>query len=280
MAKRTLSGKVVAITGGSLGIGRATAEAFIAAGAQVAIGARNLDRATTAAREIGALAFPLDVTDSGSVEKFCRQVEEDLGPIDVFVNNAGVMLVGRFEQESDEASAQQLNVNLLGTLNGMKVVAPRMRARGRGHIINMVSAVGVVGLPGCATYSAAKHGVVGLSEAVRGELRGAKVDLSIVLPIPARTELTSGVGKGRFVPYLKPTDIADAVVRTARRPRYHVYVPGWTNPVTRALGLLPQSWRDGAGRLLKADQLLKTTDTAARIRYEERARATTLTQEV
>ncbi|WP_018723207.1 SDR family oxidoreductase [Salinispora fenicalii] len=280
MATRSLRGKIVAITGGSLGIGRATAEAFIAAGAQVAIGARDLDRATSTARAIGAAAYPLDVTDSSSVEKFYRTVEKELGPIDVFVNNAGVMLVGRFEHEHDDATAQQLNVNLLGTINGVKAAVPRMRDRGRGHIINMVSAVGMVGLPGCATYSAAKHGVVGLSEAVRGELRGSKIRVSIVLPIPARTELTSGVGKGRFVPYLHSTDIANAVVRTARRPRYHVYVPGWTNPVTRVLGLLPQGWRDAAGRLLKADQLLKTTDTDARVRYEQRAQATTRTQEV
>lgn len=280
MATRSLRGKIVAITGGSLGIGRATAEAFIAAGAQVAIGARDLDRAASTARAIGAAAYPLDVTDSSSVEKFYRTVEKELGPIDVFVNNAGVMLVGRFEHEHDDATAQQLNVNLLGTINGVKAAVPRMHDRGRGHIINMVSAVGMVGLPGCATYSAAKHGVVGLSEAVRGELRGSKIHVSIVLPIPARTELTSGVGKGRFVPYLHSTDIANAVVRTARRPRYHVYVPGWTNPVTRVLGLLPQSWRDAAGRLLKADQLLKTTDTEARVRYEQRAQATTRTQEV
>jgi short-subunit dehydrogenase len=277
---RTLTGAVVAITGGSLGIGRATAKAFIDAGAQVAIGARNLDRATATARDIGALAYPLDVTDPGSVEKFYRSVEDDLGSIDVFVNNAGVMLVGRFEHETDDATAQQLSVNLHGVVNGMKAAVPRMRARGRGHIINMVSAVGMVGLPGCATYSAAKHGVVGLSEAVRGELRGSGIDLSIVLPIPAQTELTSGVGKGRFVPLLSDTDIAAAVVRAARRPRYHVYVPGWTNPVTRVLGLLPQGLRDAAGRFLKADQLLKTTDAAARVRYEERARAGARAQEV
>jgi NADP-dependent 3-hydroxy acid dehydrogenase YdfG len=277
---RTLSGAVVAITGGSLGIGRATAAAFVAAGAQVAIGARNLERATATAREIGAMAYPLDVTDSSSVEKFYQQVEDGLGSIDVFVNNAGVMLVGRFEQESDSATVQQLGVNLLGVINGMKAAVPRMRARGRGHIINMASAVGMVGLPGCATYSAAKHGVVGLSEAVRGELRGSGVDLSIVLPIPAQTELTSGVGKGRFVPLLRDADIANAVLRTASRPRYHVYVPGWTNPVTRILGLLPQGGRDFAGRLLKADQLLKTTDLAARVSYEERTRAGAQTHEV
>jgi len=270
----------VAITGGSLGIGRATASAFVAAGAQVAIGARDLERATAAAREIGAMAYPLDVTDSSSVEKFYQQVEENLGEIDVFVNNAGVMLVGRLEDETDSATAQQLSVNLLGVVNGMKIAVPRMRSRGRGHIINIASAVGMVGLPGCATYSAAKHGVVGLSEAVRGELRGSGVDVSIVLPIPAQTELTSGVGKGRFVPLLRDADIANAVVRTAARPRYHVYVPGWTNPVTRILGLLPQGGRDFAGRLLKADQLLKTTDVAARVRYEERARVGAQTHEV
>jgi short-subunit dehydrogenase len=270
MSRRNLSGSVVAITGGSLGIGRATARAFAAAGAQVAIGARDHERAVATAREIGAVAYPLDVTDPGSVEKFYQQVEHDLGPVDVFVNNAGVMLVGRFEEEPDSATDQQISVNLVGTINGMKTAAPRMRHRGSGHIINMVSAVGMVGLPGCATYSAAKHGVVGLSEAVHSELRGTGVDVSIVLPIPARTELTSGVGKGRFVPLLEDADIAAAVVRTARRPRYHVYVPGWTNPVTRILGLLPQGLRDAAGRLLKADQLLRTTDTAARVPYEQR----------
>ncbi|MBQ0826562.1 SDR family oxidoreductase [Streptomyces tagetis] len=266
-----LTGKVVAIAGGSRGIGLATAERFRAAGAKVAIGARNLDHARSAAGRIGATAHRLDVTDPVSVQAFVKAVEAEHGDLDILVNNAGEMLVGRFEHESDDATAHQINVNLLGTLNGMKAVLPSMRARGHGHVINMVSAVGMIGLPGCATYSAAKHGVVGLSEGVRAELRGSGVRLSIVLPIPARTELTSGVGKGRFVPLLTADDIARKVVATARHPRrYNVYVPGWTNPVTRSLFLLPQSWRDAMGRFLKADQLLRTTDAAARRRYEER----------
>ncbi|MFE2415836.1 SDR family oxidoreductase [Streptomyces hokutonensis] len=267
---RKLTNQVVAITGGSRGIGRATAEAFVKQGAKVAIGARNHDFAATVADQIGAHAYPLDVTDPASVKQFWKTVEADLGPIDIFVNNAGEMLVSRFENESDEATLHQINVNLLGTINGMKSALGPMRERGHGHIINMVSAVGMIGLPGCATYSAAKHAVVGLSEGVRAELRGSGVDLSIILPIPAQTELTSGVSKGRFVPLLTPQDIAAAVLRTARRPRYNVYVPGWTNPVTRSLFLLPQPWRDAMGRLLKADQLLRTTDYQARIGYEAR----------
>jgi len=267
---RKLTNQVVAITGGSRGIGRATAEAFIKQGAKVAIGARNHDFAATVADQIGVHAYPLDVTDPASVKQFWKTVEADLGPIDIFVNNAGEMLVSRFENESDDATLHQINVNLLGTINGMKSALGPMRERGHGHIINMVSAVGMIGLPGCATYSAAKHAVVGLSEGVRAELRGSGVDLSIILPIPAQTELTSGVSKGRFVPLLTPQDIAAAVVRTARRPRYNVYVPGWTNPVTRSLFLLPQPWRDAMGRLLKADQLLRTTDYQARIGYEAR----------
>jgi NADP-dependent 3-hydroxy acid dehydrogenase YdfG len=267
---RKLTNQVVAITGGSRGIGRATAEAFIKQGAKVAIGARNHDFAATVADQIGAHSYPLDVTDPASAKQFWKTVEADLGPIDIFVNNAGEMLVSRFENESDDATLHQINVNLLGTINGMKSALGPMRERGHGHIINMVSAVGMIGLPGCATYSAAKHAVVGLSEGVRAELRGSGVDLSIILPIPAQTELTSGVSKGRFVPLLTPQDIAAAVVRTARRPRYNVYVPGWTNPVTRSLFLLPQPWRDAMGRLLKADQLLRTTDYQARIGYEAR----------
>lgn len=267
---RNLTGKVVAITGGSRGIGRATAELFIHQGAKVAIGARNLDFAAKVADAIGARAYQLDVTVTASVQQFWKMVEAELGPIDILVNNAGEMIVSRLEHESDEATLHQIQVNLLGTLNGMKAAIAPMRERGHGHIINMVSAVGMVGLPGCATYSAAKHGVVGLSEAVRAELRGTGVDLSIVLPIPAQTELTSGVGKGRFVPLLTVQDIAKAVVRTARHPVYNRYVPGWTNPVTRSLFLLPQPWRDAMGRLLKADQLLHTTDFQARTGYEAR----------
>ncbi|MEU0353064.1 SDR family oxidoreductase [Streptomyces sp. NPDC006237] len=271
-----LNGKVVAITGGSRGIGLATAEAFRAQGAKVAIGARNVDHAHTVASRIGASAYELDVTDPASVRMFFKAVEADLGEIDIFVSNAGEMIVSRFEEETDEATAHQIGVNLLGTLNGMKTALPAMRRRGHGHVINMVSAVGMIGLPGCATYSAAKHGVVGLSEGVRAELRGSGVNLSIILPIPAQTELTSGVGKGRFVPLLTPADIAKKVISTARHPRrYNVYVPGWTNPVTRSLFLLPQSWRDAMGRFLKADQLLRTTDTTARRDYEERILAPT-----
>ncbi|MGW6454914.1 SDR family oxidoreductase [Streptomyces sp. NPDC055078] len=268
---KDLTGKVVAITGGSRGIGLATAEAFLAAGAKVAIGARDLGHARTAATRIGATAHELDVTVPAGVQAFFKAVEAEHGDIDIFVNNAGEMLVGRFEHETDDATLHQIGVNLLGTLNGMKTALPAMRRRGHGHVINMVSAVGMIGLPGCATYSAAKHGVVGLSEGVRAELRGSGVALSIVLPIPAGTELTSGVGKGRFVPLLTPADIARKVVSTARHPRrYNVYVPGWTNPVTRSLFLLPQSWRDAMGRFLKADQLLHTTDATARRDYEKR----------
>ncbi|MGW8375582.1 SDR family NAD(P)-dependent oxidoreductase [Streptomyces sp. ODS28] len=267
-----LNGTTVAVTGGSRGIGLAVAAAFRAQGARVAIGARGVAEARAAAGRIGASAHPLDVTEPDSVRRFAEAVEAEFGEIDVWVNNAGEMLVGRFEEETDRATRHQLDVNLLGTVNGMKAVLPAMRARGDGHIINIVSAVGMVGLPGCATYSAAKHAVTGLCEGLRGELRGSGVHLSLIMPIPAATGLTSGVGKGRFVPLLAPEAIAARVVATARHPRrYLVYVPGWTNALTRSLSLLPQSWRDAMGRFLKADQLLRTTDGAARRGYEQHA---------
>lgn len=277
---RDLQGKVVAITGGSRGLGRAIAEQFAQRGAHVAIGARDVAAASVAAAEIGngAQAFAVDVADRESVARFVTAVGEALGPIDVFVNNAGVMLVGAFEDESDDRTQHQIDVNLVGVINGMKAAIGHMEQHDGGHIINTVSAVGVVGLPGCATYSAAKHGVVGLCEAVRNELRGRPIDLTIVLPIPARTELTAGVGKGRFVRWLEPDDIAKAIVRAARRPRYQVYVPRWTNPVNRLLSVIPQSARDASGRLFKADQLLESTDFAARSGYERSATTTAADQ--
>jgi short-subunit dehydrogenase len=273
--RRDLDGRVVAITGGSRGVGRAIADAMLAQGARVAIGARDIDAARQAATELGrgAVAFPLDVADRRSMTAFVDEVEATLGPIEVLVNNAGIMHVAEFLQEDDDAAARQIDVNLRGVIHGMKAVLPRMQSRRSGHVINVASAVAKIGVPGVATYSAAKHGVLGLSEAVRGELRGQNVDISVVMAIPAKTELTAGLPDARFVRWLKAEDIAAAVVSVARRPRFDVYVPRWVDPVNRVLAVVPRAVREASGRLLKADQLLRSTDFAARGDYEARVQA-------
>jgi short-subunit dehydrogenase len=273
LRRRSLRGRVVAITGGSRGIGRATAEAMLAEGARVAIGARGIDDARRVAQELGrgAVAFPLDVCDRRSTVAFIDEVEAALGPVDILVNNAGIMEVANFVEEDDDAAARQIDVNLHGVIRGMKAVLPRMQQRGSGHVINVASAVAKIGVPGVATYSAAKHGVLGVSEAVRGELRGQGIDISVVMAIPAKTELTAGLPDARLVRWLKAEQIAGAVVAVAQRPRFDVYVPRWVDPVNRLLSVVPRAVREASGRFLKADRLLSATDFSERRRYETRA---------
>ena len=188
MAKqpRILAGETAAITGAARGIGRATAEAFLAQGMKVAIGDVDYEAAAKTASELGAstIALPLDVTERASFAAFLDGAEQQLGPLDVLVNNAGIMQIGRFIDEDDLTARRMIDINLHGVILGMKLALERMIPRDRGHIINISSQAGKFGAPGGATYSATKHAVVGLTEAVRGELRlmGAHIDLSYVMP--------------------------------------------------------------------------------------------------
>ncbi|MGH3877523.1 MAG: SDR family oxidoreductase [Actinophytocola sp.] len=270
---RSLTGKVVAITGGGRGIGAAIAAALRREGARVAVGDLDLEVAQRTAEELGAVAFPLDVTDRSGFTKFLEEVEGRLGPLDVLVNNAGIMSLGRFEDESDRSTTRQLEINLHGVLHGTREAIKRMRPRGTGHIVNIASAAGKAGFPGAATYCATKHGVVGLSEAVRGELRGSGVDLSVVLPAIVRTELAAGLKEARFFKSVEATDVADAVVKTLRRPKFEVYVPGSLDAMNRLTRLLPRSVAEWIVRSLKGDQILFDPSHEARKDYEARAAA-------
>ncbi len=185
---RSLTGKVAVVTGGGRGIGAATARALMAHGARVAIG----DLDPSSAPE-GALALPLDVTDRPGFTAFLDEVERRLGAIDVVVNNAGIMPVVRADEEADATVIRQIEINLHGVIHGTAEAMRRMKPRGTGHIVNIASAAGKTGIPGLATYCATKHGVVGYSEAVRGELRGTGVEVTVVMPSLVATELTSGI---------------------------------------------------------------------------------------
>jgi NADP-dependent 3-hydroxy acid dehydrogenase YdfG len=269
-----LTGRVVAITGGARGIGRATAAAFVRAGARVAIGDLDHELAERTAAELGSgtVAFALDVTDRPSFERFVDGAESALGPLDVLVNNAGIMPVGRFLDESDESAQRQIEINCNGVLYGMKTVLPRFVSRRRGHLVNIASIVGKAGTPGVATYSGTKHFVVGVTEAVRQELLGSGIEFSCVMPGPVRTELTMGVPNARFVKFVEPEDVAAAIVDAVRSPRFDVYVPRSLASIVRAGNLLPRRGQDGLARLVKADAVL-AMDPASRVAYERRAAA-------
>jgi NADP-dependent 3-hydroxy acid dehydrogenase YdfG len=270
---RDLTGRVVAITGGARGIGRATASACVRAGMTVAIGDLDLALARRTAAELahGTIAVELDVADRDSVRHFLDVVEERLGSLDVLVNNAGIMHLGTLADEDDAAARRQVDVNIHGVLHGMKEALPRMTARGSGHIVNIASTAGRGGFAGAATYSGTKHFVVGASEAVRFELRSSPVEISCIMPVVVNTELAAGASDARFVAKLEPQDVADAVVKTLRYPRFEVFVPRYMSALMTFAAILPRPAREGLARALKAAQVFMTRDDAARREYELRA---------
>jgi short-subunit dehydrogenase len=270
---RDLTGRSVAITGGARGIGRAIAQACVRAEMQVAIGDLDLVAARRTAAELGhgTIAIELDVSNRASMRHFLDIVEERLGPLDVLVNNAGIMHLGTLVEEDDASTRRQVDINVHGVLHGMKEALPRMKARRRGHVVNIASTAGRGGFAGAATYSGTKHFVVGASEAVRFELRGSGVDISCVLPVVVRTELASGASDARFVARLEPEDVADAVIRTLQVPRFEVFVPRYMNAMMTFAAVLPRAAREAMARALKADRVFMDVDAAARSEYELRA---------
>jgi len=274
MAKtpRILTGQVAAITGAARGIGKETARAFVREGMKVAIGDLDLATAQETARELGGgtIAIELNVTDRASVAAFLDATEEQLGPIDVLVNNAGIMQLGPFITEDDATAQRQVDINVHGVMFGMKEVLPRFHDRGRGHLVNIASSAGKGGFPGGATYCGTKHFVVGVSEAVRGELRGTNIDVSCVMPGIVNTELAQGLHQARGVKNINPEDVAAGIVETLKHPRFDVYVPKSIGPISKVLSLLPRSGREAFVRVLKADTVLQV-DPADRRAYELRA---------
>ena len=277
MAKqpRSLSGKVAVITGGGRGIGKALAHALAREGVRVAIGDLDHDAARNAAAEVGAGAVGLflDVTDLPGFSAFLDDVEQRLGPIDVLVNNAGIMPITPLEQESAASIDRQLEINLRAVIHGTQEAMRRMRPRGSGHIVNIASLAGKAGYPNLATYAATKHAVVGLSEAVRFELKGSGVEVSCVMPGIVNTELSAGMTEARGVKNLTPEQVAAEVVSALKVPRFDVFVPRSTAPLLMFAAMLPRRAREALAHVLKADQVAVAVDTSKRTAYESRAAA-------
>jgi len=277
MAKvqRSLAGQVIAITGGARGIGRATAAALIAQGARVAIG--DIDEALVqkTAEELaaGTIGLPLDVTDRASFANFLDEVEKQLGPLDVLINNAGIMPIGPFVDETDAIAKRMVDINLHGVIFGSKLALERFIPRRRGHLVNVASSAGKTGLPGGATYCATKHAVVGLSEAIRQEVRSLGIDVSIVMPVIVRTELGSGTVDSRGIKPVEPEDVANEIVEALQTGRVDVYVPKHLALIVRPAPILPRRLADVIIHWMKADQVLANPDELARQAYAERVHA-------
>jgi NAD(P)-dependent dehydrogenase (short-subunit alcohol dehydrogenase family) len=270
--RRSLSGKVVAITGGARGIGKTTAQALVRKGCRLALGDLDLETAEQAAAELGGgtIACRLNVTDRDSFSAFLDETERQLGPIDVLINNAGIMPVTPFEQESDDSIRRQLEINVYGVIVGTQLAVRRMKPRRTGHIVNMSSSAGKAGVPGIATYAATKHAVVGLTEAVRAECRGSGVELSYVMPITVNTQLIEGLAEQRGVKRIEPEDVTKEIVDALELGKVDLYVPRELRASVMLAGLLPRRAREAMGRFMGIESVMTEVDPAARAAYEER----------
>ena len=272
MKRASVTGKVIAVTGGARGIGLATATVLQNMGAVVAIG--DIDR--SAVKEAGSrlglkVGRRLDVTDRRSFTDFLDQVEDQLGPVDVLVNNAGVIAVGSAVDEADAVTQRVLDVNIYGVILGTKLAAKRMLPRGHGHVVNIASLGSVLPAEGIATYCATKHAVLGYTDTVRLENRGSGVHFSAILPTLVNTEMIAGVGHGKGVKNAEPEDVARAVAGVIAKPKSRVFVPRSIGRIVTVQRLLPQRVTEATQRALGTSSVFTTgVDVDKRTAYARR----------
>jgi len=273
--RRSLNGKVVAITGGARGIGKTTAQALVGKGCRVAIGDLDAALAEGAAAELGggSVGLALDVSDRASFARFLDEAERQLGPVDVVINNAGLMPVTPFVEESDASIRRQLDVNLYGVIVGTQLAIERMKPRRSGHVVNIASSAGKAGVPGIATYSATKHAVVGLTEAVRAEHSDDGIEFSYVMPITVNTQLIEGLKDQRGVKRVEPEDVAAEIVDALETGKVDVYVPKQLRASVMMGGILPRRAREAVSRFMGVDKVMTEVDPQARRSYEQRVAA-------
>lgn len=275
-----IRGRTIAITGGARGIGHATATALLARGARVVIGDRDvavLEEAVTGLGRLGQVTgYPLDVTDRESFAMFLDKARTDgAGHIDVLINNAGVMPIGPFLEQTEQSIRSSIEVNFYGVLTGCQLVLPEMVKRRRGHVINIASMSGLIPVPGQVVYVGAKFAVVGLTVALADEMAPHGVEVSVVMPPFTNTQLISGTAETVGTKPVQPEDIAAAIVKTLDKPKTHVSVPTplrFTAALSSMLGPRGRRWMN---KKLGLDQVFLEFDRAARQGYEDRAQSAT-----
>ena len=257
--------RVIAITGASAGIGRATALRMARDGAAVAICARRADRLDAVATEIvaaGGQALPMaaDVTRAGDMDAFVARTLERFGRLDVMMCNAGFGIAGAIDEIGPEQMQKLMDINYTGTYHATRAALPVFRRQGLGHIIIVSSIVGKRGVPYMGAYSATKFAQVGLAECLRSELLDTGIHVSVVYPVSTETEFfdvmsreTGTTVTRAYGPRQSVDVVADAIARAIRRPIPEIYphaksralvvlnalAPGVTDRIVKRFGRKP-----------------------------------------
>jgi len=271
MSATSLRGRRIAITGAGRGIGLATAKALYRHGATIVIGDLDSESAVAAATIVGpgTEGYPVDVSDYESFATFHKEATAH-APLDVLINNAGIMPIGRFLEQPADRHRRAVEINVMGCINGMHLALPAMVERGRGHVINIASSAGKAPVPGGLTYCGTKAAVIALTETARVEYAGTGVDFTCVMPSFTNTELIAGTAGLKFIPTAQPDDVAEAIVAAITRPTADVFVPKIIGPILRTQPLIGRRLRDLINRKLGAYTTFLDFDPNVRAAYQHR----------
>jgi 3-oxoacyl-[acyl-carrier protein] reductase len=236
----SLKGKIALVTGAGKGIGKALAIALAKEGVHVGLTARTASDLETVAAAITALGVKCsfataDVSDISQVNKAVEQIQAELGPVDILINNAGTGTFGKFLELTPEAWENQVKVNLFGTYYVTRAVLPQMIARKTGDIVNVASTAGLSGAAVTSAYSASKFGVLGLTESLMQEVRKHNIRVTAMIPSTVVTELavSANLINNNEERLMHPEDFAELVISQLKLNR-RVFVKSssiWsTNP--------------------------------------------------
>jgi short-subunit dehydrogenase len=266
--QRLMLRRTFVVTGASSGFGRGVAERLGKGGANVVLAARRADvlaevAATVRANGGEALVVPTDVSDPAAIEALSRAAVARFGRIDVWINNAGVGAIGRFQDIPVADHARVIDVNLKGTIYGSHAALRQFRTQGFGTLVNIASVEGKIAVPYHASYAASKHAIVGLGVALNQELRFAgtpRIKVATVLPWAADTPYFTHTanysgGTPRMVLFDDPNRVADAIVWMALHPRREMAVGFKARAAIAGHQLLPALGDNIAGNILHRVQV-------------------------
>jgi NAD(P)-dependent dehydrogenase (short-subunit alcohol dehydrogenase family) len=228
-----LNGKVAVVTGAASGIGAASARAFRARGAKVAVVDVNAEGARKVAQEIGGVAVPCDIAKEANVNAMVAEVERSLGPVDVLFNNAGVATGGDPLRTPIDVWDKQWQINVMSHVYAVRAVLPKMLERGSGYLLHTASMAGILTSQGNLTYAVTKHAVVGLAEwlAITYHDRGIRV--SLLAPLGVRTPMLGNPDPVRtqnvLGPIKEPEQVAQMVVDAIEAERFMIL----TDPIAQ-----------------------------------------------
>ena len=260
-----ISGRILLVTGGAAGMGRAVAERFLRAGARVVLWDHDPQALAGAVRDLSAVGevrgYDLDVTDRRKVRETAERVRREVGEVDLLDNNAGVVCGGDFLACPEEDLRRTVEVNLFAAMWCVREFLPAMIRRGSGRVIMMSSASGLLGVPGLAVYAATKHAIIGLAESLRLELKKAGcrgIGVTIVCPSFVQTGMFAGVKPPLLTPWLSPETVAEKIYQAVLKDRLYVREPFLVMLVPLLKGLAGAAVLDRVGEFLGMDRAMDT----------------------